>query len=278
MSRLILACALVCTAAAAWLSQGTIAFTGEGDARLALLPLSVKAWLAVAIAPAAVFAAWRRGASLAPLWLLALLGLPWLPPSLPAALFVWSGPLALIVWAAIALSLAASMRLPVPAIRRAPLTAGILAGAVYAVAASQMTPPSVPSGDEPHYLIITQSLLKDGDLRIENNHHSGDYRAYFRGGAAEAGFPPPRARPPDLLDSRPGAAGARRPGIRNRGLPRRAGVPDPPRRGRLGARVASCLGRDTARGCGVVRLGRRDPLDEQHLSQLHGLPGRSRAA
>ena len=85
----------MCTAAAAWLSQGTIAFTGAGDARIALLPLSVEAWLAVAIAPAAVFAAWRRGASLAPLWLLALLVLPWLPPSLPAAFFVWSGPLGL---------------------------------------------------------------------------------------------------------------------------------------------------------------------------------------
>ena len=138
-----------------------------------------------------------------------------------------------------------------------------------------MTPPSVPSGDEPHYLIITQSLLKDGDLRIENNHQQRRLPGVLPGGAAEAGFPPPRARPPDLLDSRPGAAGARGPGIRHRGLPRRAGVSDPPRRGRLGARVASRLGRDPARGRGVVRLGRRHLLDEQHLSQLHGVPGRS---
>ena len=36
-------------------------------------------------------------------------------------------------------------------------------------------------GDEPHYLIITQSLLRDGDIRIENNHQRGDYRAYFAG-------------------------------------------------------------------------------------------------
>ena len=36
----------------------------------------------------------------------------------------------------------------------------------------------VPGGDEPHYLIITQSLLSDGDLRIENNHDRGDYFAY----------------------------------------------------------------------------------------------------
>jgi hypothetical protein len=40
---------------------------------------------------------------------------------------------------------------------------------------------SLPSGDEPHYLVITQSLLQDGDLRIENNHQARDYRAYFDG-------------------------------------------------------------------------------------------------
>ena len=36
-------------------------------------------------------------------------------------------------------------------------------------------------GDEPHYLVITHSLLVDRDLQIENNHTSGDYRAFFGG-------------------------------------------------------------------------------------------------
>ncbi len=230
--------------------------------------------MAVAIAPAAVFAAWRRGASLAPLWLLALLGLPWLPPSLPAAFFVWSGPLAWIVWAAIALSLAASMRLPVPAIRRGPLTAGVLAGAVYAVAASQMTPPSVPSGDEPHYLIITQSLLNDGDLRIENNHQSGDYRAYFPGELPKPDFRRLGRDRQIYSIHAPGLPVLVAPAFAIAGY-----------RGvqvflillaAAGSALAwhLCLGRDPARGRGVVRLGRRDPLDEQHLSQLHGVPGR----
>src|SRR5690606_846192 len=39
----------------------------------------------------------------------------------------------------------------------------------------------LPAGDEPHYMIITQSLLADHDLRIENNHARGDYAPYFSG-------------------------------------------------------------------------------------------------
>lgn len=36
-----------------------------------------------------------------------------------------------------------------------------------------------PSGDEPHYLVMAQSLWRDGDLAIENNHRRGDYKEYF---------------------------------------------------------------------------------------------------
>ena len=38
-----------------------------------------------------------------------------------------------------------------------------------------------PGADEPHYLVITQSLIRDHDLAIENNHARGDYREYFGG-------------------------------------------------------------------------------------------------
>ena len=36
-------------------------------------------------------------------------------------------------------------------------------------------------GDEPHYLVITQSVWIDHDLQIENNHQRNDYRQYYGG-------------------------------------------------------------------------------------------------
>jgi len=62
-----------------------------------------------------------------------------------------------------------------------PLVGVLVAGFVASsVAASRLTSTALyPAGDEPHYLIIAQSLWRDGDLRIENNHARGEYREYY---------------------------------------------------------------------------------------------------
>ena len=171
--------AALITAVAAWLSQGTLAYTGNGLERVALLPLSLPAIAICVAAAAAVFWAVRRGASAWTVALLLLVLLPWLP--VPAALQLWTGGLGLLVWFAFSAALLASSPSPVPTLGRPGVrTAGVLAVVISLVAWWQVAP-QVPGGDEPHYLVITQSLLKDGDLRIENNHRQRDYRSYFDG-------------------------------------------------------------------------------------------------
>ena len=190
MFRFVQVCAVVIVAAAAWLSQGTVAFTAAGAGRVALLPWSAWALLLVLLAGAGALLAVRRAASAAPLLLLAPLFLFWGPPSMPAVFQLWGGAMGLLLWLAAGLAFTASARgraLPGWAGRPYRLSAagprtaaGLLACLIFSIAAWQVAP-SVPGGDEPHYLVITQSLLKDGDLRIENNHRAGDYRAYFAG-------------------------------------------------------------------------------------------------
>ena len=66
--------------------------------------------------------------------------------------------------------------------RRRRWTTAVLLGSLAssALLASRFTrTPLFPGGDEPHYLVIAQSLWRDGDLRIENNHTRGDYQEYF---------------------------------------------------------------------------------------------------
>jgi hypothetical protein len=67
------------------------------------------------------------------------------------------------------------------ATRRPAAWPAALATLVLASVTAASIAPRVPGGDEPHYLIITQSLLQDGDLRIENNYEQRDYDAYFGG-------------------------------------------------------------------------------------------------
>ncbi len=132
---------------------------------------------------------------LAPLSLALLLGipyLPWLPDAFPvlrvlagpARFGVWIVALGLSAWRAAEVWIQGRGRTAVSGLREGwPLAAVFVASlAIVGTAAGRLAGHgSIPGGDEPHYLVITQSLLADGDLQIENNHARRDYAPYFQG-------------------------------------------------------------------------------------------------
>lgn len=189
--------AAIAAALACWLSSSVLAFLGSaGTARIGVLPadpihLSIAA--AVGIVVLAIGLTGGRGVSvLIAVSPLALVFLPWLPMPVPAAFLMWSGALAALVWCAVVIGLIAVVLRADDqywtfyassrgtAGRAAAIAAGVLGALVFSTAA-WFASPSIPGGDEPHYLVITQSLLYDHDLKIENNHRRGDYHAYFAG-------------------------------------------------------------------------------------------------
>ena len=133
----------------------------------------------------------------------------------------------------------------------------------------------MPGGDEPHYLIITQSLLKDGDLKIENNHRSGDYRAYFAGELPKPDYRR-RGRNGEIYSIHaPGLPALVAPAFAIARLSRRRRLSDPARVDRQRAGVAPRVARTAARRRRVVRLGGGHAVDERDLSQLHRLSRRA---
>ena len=177
------------------MSFGAIAFTGPSTgltagARLGVLPLDALHVVLAILAGLLVLAIGLRARSGAGVAVavspLVLLFLPWLPFPVPAVFLIWTGALASLVWIAVAIALCAviSRTSWAPSEARNPvLAAGVASCLVFSLAAFHASP-SIPGGDEPHYLVITQSLLYDGDLKIENNRKRGDYRAYFSGDLA----------------------------------------------------------------------------------------------
>ena len=115
---------------------------------------------------------------------------PWIPVAVPSAFYIWTGPLRGWLWAVVVAGLAAPVVAP-PGARlagshRARPAARAVAGGRHG---GDRVPdrrriqifPRLPTGDEPHYLVIAQSVLADRDLKIENNHRRGDYREYYAG-------------------------------------------------------------------------------------------------
>jgi hypothetical protein len=113
-----------------------------------------------------------------------------LAPGLPG-MAPWRGPLGLLL-----VGLAASALLPSP---RWSIPAGVgpgLAFALFAAVGLHYTASLRVTGDEPHYLIMAQSLAREGDLDLRDNYAREDWREYTPGPLVpHYGEPRPDGRP-----------------------------------------------------------------------------------
>ncbi len=171
---------------AAWLSLGALA-VGNVDGGILRFGLLPPLWLLPLFVLTFTVAAWLARLSTAttlPLFFSLVLVLPWLPFRVPVAFLLWTGHITSAVWLAVVAGMLAARSVRSPGwltdARHAPRVAALIACLLYLITAFRFAG-LVPGGDEPHYLVITQSLLNDGDLQIENNHAQRDYRAYFAG-------------------------------------------------------------------------------------------------
>lgn len=188
--------------AAAWLVPASVyivRWTTSGPTRVALFaPGSRLAWVTVlaAVCVAGIFTWTRRdpirltraAARVGPLslfWLWTVPFLPWLPDRIPL-LLVLAGP---IRWAIVPAALAAATDVSTRLSRLIDVVARhvgrrlvfAVSLAAYLACGTHWARTIGIGGDEPHYLMIAQSLLVDGDLLIENNHENKEYRPFFGG-------------------------------------------------------------------------------------------------
>jgi hypothetical protein len=186
-------------ALAVWLRPASIHlidWTSAGPVRVALFAPLWQLWVALAIAVLVAAIALSPVVRcltpynpLALLWLWAIPYLPWMPDRAPALLAL-AGPLR---WGIVALAVsgvAIAFAGGRPTDGSAPAawrwspgrrTIFAVSFALYLGFGLWSAAAVGPDADEPHYLVITQSLLRDHDLAIENNHTRGDYHEYFGG-------------------------------------------------------------------------------------------------
>jgi len=185
--RIRVVAAFVILGAALWSARGVLDISGAGldVVRVAMLPpwwsLAVAVACCALIGGAVAFVVRDESVTypLAALAFASLPFLPWLPDWLPA-LRVAAGPARGGLWLVVLWLILARGGAWWRGRTLSAMHVFLLTTLIFGSVAARLGGTSLfPGGDEPHYLVITQSLLRDGDLKIENNHQRGDYREYF---------------------------------------------------------------------------------------------------
>jgi hypothetical protein len=188
--------AWVTAGVALWVSVGVldVTSTSAGLMRIAMLPSLWVLGASIALAALAGLVLHPRGSAggsadtVLPLYALAVLVLPyapWLPDVLPVLRvfagpvrhFVWVIVISQVVWSMLGTGRARRLAVRVRNWSRARSFVRVFAVSVLAFGiASIVVAPSglFPGGDEPHYLVMTQSLLIDHDLRIDERRRRND--------------------------------------------------------------------------------------------------------
>ena len=168
--------------AAGWLVAAVLLLLGTGGA--ASRPggwwLGMPGLLFLALGCGGAVIAWRAGlaaggwaAGLAVIPLLLFVGLP-----VPGLRALSGPPLLALAAAAVVAALARARRLP-PRSLLLPV-----AFAIHACVAMRVQRQVGPEGDEPHYLMVADSLIRDHDVSLERDYAEGRYRVFHPGDLA----------------------------------------------------------------------------------------------
>jgi hypothetical protein len=169
-------------AIAVWCAAGRVAVATADAASTRLVVAAPWWWLVVGFALALAVPRLRHDPRFALPSLISTI--PWWPAPLPPVALLWTGalawmPIGLAVVAALVAGRSAAESTSSPTTSAAGAWRAAILTAMMAVAAAWSAAPHVPGGDEPHYLAITESLIRDGDLQIENNHDDPRFIAAF---------------------------------------------------------------------------------------------------
>jgi hypothetical protein len=167
----------------AWVSLGTLGVAVVDNAASTVGFLPPLWWLIVCGSLGMLLA---RTASRTTIELIALTGvafLPWLGLASPLSL-MWTGPVLALIWIPVIVAVACdstSDRFRASISRHLDRASAAFVVALVVCGALAVRTELPLSGDEPHYLVISSSILHDGDVELANDYDEERYRDFYAG-------------------------------------------------------------------------------------------------